>query len=96
MIDETMIPSFMRGTRLHHDKIRDQWVVLAPERAFMPDQTATEVLRLVDGAASLGTIIDILASRFNAPRDVIATDVLAMVQDLSTRRVLMASRRSEG
>lgn len=88
MIDETNIPRFSRGVRLQHDGVRDQWVVLAPERAFIPDQTATEVLRLIDGTSSIGQIIDGLAGRFNAPREVIAGDVLGMIQDLSSRRVL--------
>ncbi|MGK7864141.1 pyrroloquinoline quinone biosynthesis peptide chaperone PqqD [Falsiroseomonas sp. E2-1-a4] len=83
-----MIPRFPRGVRLHHDQARDRWVVMAPERMFVPDDTALEVLRLVDGARDLDAIIDALARKFDAPREVIATDVRAMVDDLVARGAL--------
>ncbi len=80
-----MTPRFSPGVRLHHDKARDRWVVMAPERMFVPDETALEVLRLVDGARDVDGIIDALAAKFDAPRDVIATDVRAMLDDLVAR-----------
>jgi pyrroloquinoline quinone biosynthesis protein D len=75
---------------LHHDKARARWVVMAPERMFIPDETALEVLRLVDGARDLDAIIDALIEKFAAPRDVIAADVRAMVEDLTNRGALQA------
>ncbi|NKE46137.1 pyrroloquinoline quinone biosynthesis peptide chaperone PqqD [Roseomonas frigidaquae] len=83
-----MTPRFPRGVRLHHDQARDRWVVMAPERMFVPDETALEVLRLVDGTRDVDAIIDALATKFAAPRDVIATDVRAMVDDLVARGAL--------
>ena len=80
-----MIPRFAPGVRLHHDRARDRWVVMAPERMFVPDEIALEVLRLIDGARDSDTIIDMLAAKFDAPRDVIATDVQAMLEDLRAR-----------
>ncbi|MCQ8279116.1 pyrroloquinoline quinone biosynthesis peptide chaperone PqqD [Acetobacteraceae bacterium KSS8] len=85
---ETTVPAFVRGTRLSHDRARDRWVVLAPEKLFVPDATALAVLRLVDGARSIGAMVDDLAARFDAPRAVIAADVLALVDDLIARKVL--------
>jgi pyrroloquinoline quinone biosynthesis protein D len=85
-----MTPRFGRGVRLHHDQARERWVVMAPERMFVPDETALEVLRLVDGVRDLDTIIDALAAKFDAPRDVIATDVRAMIDDLVARGALAA------
>jgi pyrroloquinoline quinone biosynthesis protein D len=76
--------------RLHHDKARARWVVMAPERMFIPDETALEVLQLVDGARDLDAIIDALVAKFEAPRDVIAADVQAMVEDLTNRGALQA------
>ena len=87
-LSEAAVPAFMRGTRLSHDRVRDQWVVLAPEKAFLPDPVALAVLRLVDGRQALGAIIDTLAARFAAPRETIAADVLDLVADLIARRVL--------
>jgi pyrroloquinoline quinone biosynthesis protein D len=85
-----MTPRFAPGVRLHHDKARERWVVMAPERMFVPDETALEVLRLVDGARDADAIVDALATKFDAPRDVIATDVRAMLDDLLARGALVA------
>ncbi|NHN88643.1 pyrroloquinoline quinone biosynthesis peptide chaperone PqqD [Acetobacter conturbans] len=88
-LSEERVPTFARGTRLQHDRVRDQWIVQAPERAFLADPVAAEILRHVDGASSLGGIIDTLTIVFDAPRDVIARDVLAMANDLADRQVLV-------
>ncbi|MBB2201915.1 pyrroloquinoline quinone biosynthesis peptide chaperone PqqD [Gluconacetobacter tumulisoli] len=86
---EAAVVRFMRGVRLQHDRVRDQWVIQAPERAFVPDPIATAILRLVDGQRPVGAIIDLLAGQFDAPRAVIAHDVLAMIADLTARQVLI-------
>lgn len=83
-----MTPKFRPGVRLHHDALRDRWVVMAPERMFVPDEIALEVLRLVDGARDLDAIIDTLAQKFAAPREEIAGDVTAMLGDLSAKGVV--------
>jgi len=63
---------------------------MAPERMFIPDETALEVLQLVDGARDLDAIVDALVAKFEVPRDVIAADVHAMVEDLTNRGALQA------
>lgn len=78
-------PAFNRGFRLRHDEVRGSWVVLAPERLFMLDGPAVEVLKLVDGARTVPEIVDELAVKFTAPRDVIARDVDAMLRDMSDK-----------
>jgi pyrroloquinoline quinone biosynthesis protein D len=88
MTSEASIPAFVRGARMHHDSVRAQWVVLAPEKAFLPDEIAVAALRLIDGVTPLFRIIDALAVHCAAPRDVIAEDVLARVNDLNLRRVV--------
>ncbi|WP_198351003.1 pyrroloquinoline quinone biosynthesis peptide chaperone PqqD [Flavisphingomonas formosensis] len=85
---EDALPRFRRGVRFRFDEIRQQWTLLAPEKLFLPDETGTEILKLVDGERSAGAIIDDLAARFDAPRDVIATDVLATLDDLAARGAL--------
>lgn len=77
-----VVPAFNRGFRLRHDTVRDAWVILAPERLFLLDEPAVEVLRLVDGARSVPEIVDALAAKFNAPRETIAADTEAMLRDL--------------
>ena len=46
--------------------------MLAPERLIVPDEQAVEILQLVDGKASVAAIVDELAARYNAPREMIA------------------------
>lgn len=88
MIDGTAIPRLARGMRLREDTTRNQWVMLAPERMFVPDETALEVLRLVDGQRSLDAIADDLAARFDAPRTEILADVAALLEDLAEKGVI--------
>ena len=79
---------FAPHARFRFDKVRQAWIVLAPERLLLPDEHAVEILRLIDGARDVDVIIDELAGRFEAPRDVIAGDVLPMLQDLVDKKVL--------
>ncbi len=90
-MDSAAVPRFNRGVRLREDATRGRWVVLAPERAFVPDGTALEVLKLVDGARSVGDIAATLAERFNAPREVIEADIAEMLRDLAERGVVAAA-----
>jgi pyrroloquinoline quinone biosynthesis protein D len=79
---------FAPGVKFRFDQTRQAWIVLAPERLFMPDQHAAEILKLIDGARTTDAIIDDLAARFEAPRATIEADVLEMLQDLVERGVL--------
>ena len=62
--------------------------MLSPERLFLPDEQAVEILRLIDGARTVDMIVDSLAEAFDAPREEIAADVVAMLQELVEKRVL--------
>jgi pyrroloquinoline quinone biosynthesis protein D len=85
MSDESAVPIFGAGVKFRFDTVRDAWIVLAPERLFLPDEQAVEILKLVDGARSLDAIVDELAARFEAPRELIAKDVAAMLADLAAK-----------
>jgi len=89
-IAETSVPRLPRGMRLKHDETRQQWVILAPERLFVLDETAHAIMSSVDGTASVGAIVDELAARFNAPREVILTDVTALLQGFADKGVIAA------
>ena len=82
---DAAVPTLGRGVKFRFDEVRQNWVLLAPERLFVPDEQAVEILKLIDGARSLGTIIDDLARRFGAPRDLIARDVATMLGDLADK-----------
>ncbi len=79
------VPCFARGMKFRFDEVRASWVLLGPERAFVPDDHAVEVLKLIDGVRTEASIVDDLAARFDAPREAIATDVAAMLDDLQVR-----------
>ncbi len=85
-----MTPRFAPGVRLHHDQARERWVVMAPERMFIPDPVALEVLRLIDGTRAEAAIVAALAEKFAAPTEVIATDVRGMLEDLVNRGAIIA------
>lgn len=85
MTEAAAVPAFRRGVKFRFDQVRDSWVLLAPEKLFMPDEIAVEILKLIDGVRSIDAIVDELASRFDAQRELIATDVMATLEDLSTR-----------
>lgn len=92
-LDETSIPAFPRGVKFRFNQAKQQWVILAPERLLVPDETAVEVLKLVDGKVNIASVVDTLSAKFNAPRDLISRDVLAMLQDLAEKAFLIDAAR---
>jgi pyrroloquinoline quinone biosynthesis protein D len=87
VVGETVL-RFARHVRFRFDEVRRAWVVLAPERLLLPDEQAVAVLRLVDGVRDADAVIDALSREYEAPREVIAGDVLPMLQDLVDKRIL--------
>ena len=87
-VGEDLMPRFAAHVRFRFDPHRDRWVVLAPERLLLPDENSVEILQRCTGEATLGQIIDHLAFEFDASRDEIAGDVLALVQDLTEKGIL--------
>ena len=87
-IADQIVPGFARGMKFRFDGVRDIWVVLGPERMYEPDETAVEVLKLVDGRRAFGAIIDDLCARFAAPRSEVAGDVAELLRDLASKGVL--------
>jgi pyrroloquinoline quinone biosynthesis protein D len=79
---------FAPHAKFRFDEVRQAWVVLAPERLLLPDEQAVEILQLIDGARTIDNVIDELVQRYEAPRDVIANDVVKMLQDLLDKKVL--------
>ena len=65
--------------------LRDEWVVLAPERLVKLDDIAVEVLKLLDGMKKVKDISLELSKKFNAPLDVIQKDVINLLQTLSDK-----------
>ena len=85
-------PILPRHAKLRFDETRQVWVILAPERVLAPDETAVEVLQLCDGVRSVSQVVDQLAGKYAAEREAIATDVIAMLQDLADKGFLTEAR----
>lgn len=83
-------PAMPRHIKMRHDAGRGRWLILAPERVFDPDEIAVEVLKLCDGARTVSDIADQLAKDYNAPREDIEADIIAMLQDLADKGVVKA------
>jgi pyrroloquinoline quinone biosynthesis protein D len=91
-VSESSRPVLPRHARLKFDATRQRWVILAPERVLAPDDIAVEVLQLCDGIRSVEAMIDQLAEKYTAERGAIATDVIAMLQDLADKGFLTQVR----
>jgi pyrroloquinoline quinone biosynthesis protein D len=90
-ITGSMIVKLARGVRLRRDDVRGQTVLLAPELAMALDEIAIKIVEALDGKRSIDTIADDFAAEFQAPREQIATDVLAFMRELANRRMLQVS-----
>ena len=91
-VSEASRPVLPRHARLKFDETRQVWVILAPERVLAPDEIAVEVLQLCDGVRNVAAMIDMLAEKYAAERSAIATDVIAMLQDLADKGFLTEAR----
>jgi len=83
-INDNMTPRLSDHVTMRFDGHRDRWVILAPERVLMLDDISVEILKRCDGR-SVAQVIDDLVAAFDAPRDDIARDVMAMLQDLADK-----------
>ena len=81
-------PLIPRGVRLHHDKVRDGWVLLAPERTIKLDAIGLAILREIDGERTFTAIVERLAAQFNAQPEQISGDVSEFITALANRRIL--------
>lgn len=88
LVGESSVPRLVRGARLQFDKHRDRWIVQAPERLFVLDAIALEILQRCDGAAPVSAIVDELAGKFTAPREEILRDVSTLLQDFADKGVM--------
>jgi pyrroloquinoline quinone biosynthesis protein D len=88
-IDETISLQLGRGVRLRHDRERDCWTLMAPERVIVLDEIAHQVIvDLVESDGLLAGVIDRLSQVFDAPREEIASDVIDMLQPFVDKQLL--------
>ena len=87
-LDPAMRPALADFVRLQRDEARERWVLQAPERVLVLDDTGKAIVDRFDGETRLDAIVDALAAEYNAPRDVIDHDVRAVVALLAEKRFL--------
>ena len=80
-------PRLAKGVRLARDRRRDAWVLQAPERVFVLDEIAHEIVRRRDGR-TVAEIVAELGRAFEAEENEIAKDVLALIDDLRGKGVM--------
>ena len=88
MIADEDRPALPRGVRLHFDRVRGAWTLLAPERAIRLDEAGEAILGEVDGTRSVAEIAARLAERFSAPADEILGDTREFLGGLADRRMV--------
>lgn len=86
-IDESVRLRLAPGVMLRHDRLRGQWMLMAPERLLVLDDLALAIVRACTGpdAGATGGAIDRLALEHDAPRGEIAADVLELLTDLRNK-----------
>jgi len=89
-LKDTDRPVILRGVRPHFDKVRNVWLLLAPERALKLDDIGRAILEEVDGKRTFSEITTILAKKYNAPLDRISGDARVYLTGLMARRMVEA------
>jgi pyrroloquinoline quinone biosynthesis protein D len=94
IVTEASRPVLPRHAKLRFDDTRQLWVILAPERVLVPDETAVEVLQLCDGERNVSAVVDVLLAKYAADRSAITTDVIAMLADLAEKGFLIEAKET--
>ena len=89
--DRVALPAWVR---LHFDRVRDRWVLLAPERVLFPCATSVTILERLDGGRGVGELVDALADEFEAPREDDQRRRAAMLQGLADQGFLARGRQA--
>jgi pyrroloquinoline quinone biosynthesis protein D len=66
---------FVNGVKFKYDRIRKEYVILAPEQVLTLSETSIAVLKLVDGSRTESDICNLLTKTFDASYEVISYDV---------------------
>lgn len=92
MIAAADTPIIPRGVRVHHDRVRDGWVLLAPERAISLDPVGLAIMQAIDNQRTFGDIAGSLSQTYGAPLDQVTQDCAEFIQSLAERRILEIRR----
>ena len=85
---DSIVPRFPHGVRFREDKARGTFILVAPERIFNADEVSVEILKRIDGKATLGDILTQLSEIFAADLAVIRPDVESFLIDLQAKQMV--------
>jgi pyrroloquinoline quinone biosynthesis protein D len=88
-ISDSTVPVLAHGVRLAFDSVRGEWVLLAPERVFPSDEVATDILKRIDGRATVAEIVAQLAGIYDVELAVLDRDVREFLTDLVDKEILV-------
>ena len=81
-------PRLPRGVRLHEDRSRGAWLLLAPETLFELNGSSVEILKRCDGQKCLEEIVDDLADTFSVERARLERETTALIGQLHDKRLI--------
>ena len=87
-LSDGIVPRFPHGVRFREDKARGAFILVAPERIFNADEVSVEILKRIDGKATLGDILTQLSEIFAADLAVIRPDVESFLIDLQAKQMV--------
>jgi len=87
-LDADAVPVMPRGVRLRWCPIREDWFLLAPERAVKLDPVGAAILEALSPDRTFAGVVAHLAARFDAPEARIAADASAFLTQMLHRRMV--------
>ncbi len=81
-------PTLRSWVRPRRDAASGKIALVFPEGMLELNETGTEIIDLCDGARSLDEIVGLLATRFEAPADLLRTDITDYLLRLRTKGLL--------
>lgn len=91
-IDPLAYPALASKARVQIDRVTGDPVLLYPEGVLMLNPTGSAIVALCDGKQTVQGVIASLATRYGAPPDAIAPDVLEYLERLQTRCLIDLNR----
>ena len=86
MIDVASVVRLAPKARLRFDRLRQQHMLLYPERGLVLSATAADVVALLDETRAVSAIVEQLVAKYGEEnRAAIAQDILELLRDLADR-----------
>lgn len=76
--------------RIVFDRARGQHMLIYPERGLALNDVAHAILTLCNGELGVAQMVDALSQRFSTDREIIGRDVMAFIEQLVARGVLLS------